>query len=84
MTSLIFSSRLILWHSGGGKQKRLNIETRMTEVGYPMQAYGGMKLTDPSASPIIRRSFEVTIQSVGWKGDHVFHISTTVELEKEA
>lgn len=45
-----------------------------------------MKLTGPSASPIIRRSFELTIQVKAWewKGDYVFYISTTVQLKKEA
>jgi hypothetical protein len=47
---------------------------------------GSIKLTGLRASPIIRRSFELTIKGFEWKGDkgyYVFHISTTVQLEKE-
>jgi hypothetical protein len=51
----------ILWHSGGRKQKRLNmygiLETDGGIFTIEFVARDSMKLTGTSASPIIRRSF---------------------------
>lgn len=65
------SGQQILWHSGGRMQKRLNAVDMYTGVEGSYKdliAGGSMKLTGTNASPIIRRSFELTIRSKGMEG----------------
>lgn len=82
MVTWMLSRHRFLWHSGEETQKRLNTaDVEGTEAWHSFKDYdgqGSMKLTDQSASPIIRRSIEWFFKAQGWKGDYVFHISTTV------
>lgn len=70
---LVGSSERILWHSGGTKQKRLKTAGSRVWSTFNLQGIEGqlsinMKLTGPSAFPIIRCSFEGIIQGIGIEG----------------